>query len=707
MAPLHNPPILSRDPNPISCHQSIHPNDTMEMLMAAAEASSSSQRPRNPRAINDHVDNSPGFVSAMRSTAYEDDESDNENDYYANSYSLSLRGRSSLKSPRSAPRSPLAKKKKKTPVAFDPKPLPESMVSPDHSEDEGFNLGEVTARKDLPVNNSFVTFNAFDPPAGMTPESTGAEVEDTAEEEPVEPVEVLQTPSPAVQQEEPEVAQPSSVHEPPADVEWSTINDPTDPTKTPCPDGITQEQWHVALKIRHNKSVAWSDYTPELLRAALPTQAAIHEFLASRWIPIKELHRLESFGVFTYKRGKFTDAEKRSLRMYLEDFQEVHQLSDAELVDLLMSKGKNTEKNRYGKFWPELAGAVPGRPVRYVKEVVKRMYDPRGRKGEWTMEEDFKLKQAYELYPNQWVKIAEEVQRTEFDCRDRWKGELKGRDSRKTGAWSEEEVQKLIEAVKSANVAAGLDPLSGDTPWDVVVTNMGGTRTRTQCRKKWQDSLQGGRAVGRKTRVGVDHALLINRLRELDYQHERDIEWMKVPWDDQVKPATLRSTWSVIVRQVEDQILDKLQVYVKDQAAIEKRKADQERKKQERREAQAKLVEDAKARAAERQRKQEKKDKKERKKAKRAAEAAALLAQDESFVAPEPEPEPVEAVPEETEKQRRKREKREKRERKEEKRKRKAAAAAVEEEEVLKKPRIEELEGMTPGAARKTLWWKK
>lgn len=533
-------------------------------MAAAAEASTStSTRTRNHRKshINDHVDNSPGIVSAMRSTAYDDDESDNDNDYYANSYSLSLRGRSTPKSPKT----PVSKKKQKTRVAFQPPPEPESIVSPDHSDndDGAFALGEIRARKDLPVNDSFITFNAFDPPAGMTPESTGAEeetvAEDTgAEEEPVEPVEVLQTPSPAEeQQEEPDVVQPSNVHvqelSPPAgDVEWSTINDPTDPTKTPAPDGITQEQWHVALKIRHNKSVAWSDYTPELLRAALPTQAAIHEFLASRWIPIKELHRLESFGVFTYKRGKFTDAEKRSLRMYLEDFQEVHQLSDEELVDLLMSKGKNTEKNRYGKFWPELAGAVPGRPVRYVKEVVKRMYDPRGRKGEWTMEEDYKLKQAYELYPNQWVKIAEEVQRTEFDCRDRWKGELKGRDSRKTGAWSEDEVQKLIEAVKAANVAAGLDPLSGDTPWDVVVTNMGGTRTRTQCRKKWQDSLQGGRAVGRKTRVGIDHALLINRLRELDYQHERDIEWMKVPWDNQVKPATLRSTWSVIVRQVED-----------------------------------------------------------------------------------------------------------------------------------------------------------
>lgn len=368
--------------------------------MAAATAS---ERPRARKRLNDHVDNSPGFVSAMRSTAYDDDNESDHDDYYANSYSLSLRSRNH-------PKSPTTKKKPKSKhsrVTFEPPLEPESepeperqaepIISPDRTDDEedAANLGETSAsaaraaRKDRPKNNSFVTYNAFDPPAGISPEPTGAE-----DSEPNEPAEVLQTPSPAEQsQDEPiDVVELANPHLPPGVVDWSTINDPTDPSKTPAPDGISQEQWHVALKIRHNKSVAWSDYTPELLRAALPTQDAINEFLASRWIPIKELHRLESFGVFTYKRGKFTDAEKRSLRMYLEDFQEVHGLSDAELVDLLMSKGKNTEKNRYGKFWPELAGAVPGRPVRYVKEVVKRMYDPRGRKGEWTMEEDYKLK---------------------------------------------------------------------------------------------------------------------------------------------------------------------------------------------------------------------------------------------------------------------------------------------------------------------------
>jgi len=56
-----------------------------------------------------------------------------------------------------------------------------------------------------------------------------------------------------------------------------------------------------------------------------------------------------------------------------------------------MAKGKAGERSQYPKFYSDLAGQVPGRPVRYVKEAVKRMYDPRARKGAWTKAEDAEL----------------------------------------------------------------------------------------------------------------------------------------------------------------------------------------------------------------------------------------------------------------------------------------------------------------------------
>jgi hypothetical protein len=43
---------------------------------------------------------------------------------------------------------------------------------------------------------------------------------------------------------------------------------------------------------------------------------------------------------------------------------------------------------------------------------------------------------AYELYPDKWTKIARIVDRTETDCRDRWKHELRHRDQRHSGELS-------------------------------------------------------------------------------------------------------------------------------------------------------------------------------------------------------------------------------------------------------------------------------
>ncbi len=42
---------------------------------------------------------------------------------------------------------------------------------------------------------------------------------------------------------------------------------------------------------------------------------------------------------------------------------------------------------------------VPGRPVKYVKDHVKRLYDPRGKKGPWSAEEDATLLRLVWAYP--------------------------------------------------------------------------------------------------------------------------------------------------------------------------------------------------------------------------------------------------------------------------------------------------------------------
>lgn len=69
-------------------------------------------------------------------------------------------------------------------------------------------------------------------------------------------------------------------------------------------------------------------------------------------------------------------------------------MTEEQVLDVIMAKKGDGDKNRtdHPTFWVEMASQVPGRPVRYVKEAVKRMYDPRARKGPWTKEEDTALR---------------------------------------------------------------------------------------------------------------------------------------------------------------------------------------------------------------------------------------------------------------------------------------------------------------------------
>jgi hypothetical protein len=228
-----------------------------------------------------------------------------------------------------------------------------------------------------------------------------------------------------------------------------------------------------------------------------------------------------------------------------------------------MSKGRFVERSAYPTFWFELAAEVPGRPVKSVVDATKRMYDPRAGKGMWLPSEDKALKQyvgsgddtdgrAQEHHPNQWTKISAAVDRSEHDCRDRWR-ELRLADTRASGPWSTEEEAALRSAVQAACAALERDPADG-VPWDAVVELMGRKRSAMQCRIKWK-----GRLVGNEyTPSGphnarLDRRRMLQRLRELGYEHERDITWSELPTEEWiVRPALLKNTWGMLRRRVDD-----------------------------------------------------------------------------------------------------------------------------------------------------------
>ncbi|EAL17189.1 hypothetical protein CNBN0180 [Cryptococcus deneoformans B-3501A] len=281
------------------------------------------------------------------------------------------------------------------------------------------------------------------------------------------------------------------------------------------------------------------------LRLRFQDPKAQEEWLASTSIGKTELLRLEKEGILSYKKGKFTEDEKVSIKKALENYQKIHRISSFDLVELVMTKTlQATDKETVREFWKDIAASVPGRPILNVQPFVRRMLDPKAHKGRWTPEEDELLLRAYAQHPREWTKISSIVDRTEVDCRDRYLKELVNRDTRTAGRWTKDEEDKLEEVVN--RVAKGLraEQVHGekrkgleegaelvepsDVPWDIVSKEMGNTRSMTQCRIKYRDAIWPRKlGLGKDDHVGRTLKVL-TRLKNLNYESEKHISWSQV-----------------------------------------------------------------------------------------------------------------------------------------------------------------------------------
>ncbi|WVQ96625.1 hypothetical protein IAU59_003730 [Kwoniella sp. CBS 9459] len=267
------------------------------------------------------------------------------------------------------------------------------------------------------------------------------------------------------------------------------------------------------------------------LKKRLNGPQAIEEWIANNWVTEGEMRRLERAGVLIYKKGKFTEDEKMAIRQALQNYQKVQRMNDHQLVDLVMSTKLNSplDKGDWRAFWLDLAAVVPGRPVAYVQRSVQRMYDPKGHKGAWTPEEDDALMKAYVKYPNQWGKISEVVDRTLYDCRDRYTKELSRGSERTTGRWAPEEEEQLIKSVNRINRSLGRDEWQeDDIPWELVAKDMGGKRSLKQCRIRWSEVV-----LPKRQGLGSDWSMsdrfkILDRIERLKLRSEKHLDWKTV-----------------------------------------------------------------------------------------------------------------------------------------------------------------------------------
>ncbi|KAJ2545137.1 RNA polymerase I enhancer binding protein, partial [Coemansia sp. RSA 1878] len=172
--------------------------------------------------------------------------------------------------------------------------------------------------------------------------------------------------------------------------------------------------------------------------------------LRRRWFTQAHLRRLQSEGV-VFRKGKFTDEENAEIDEAVTAFVEMHGLTRQEMYGHLFQRKAHEAGNQSQQrtqdagselqrrthdagqagddagrqvrraFWPELAEALPERPLQAIYHHVRRKFHPHNYQGAWTTGEDTRLQRLVAAHGPAWEAISQEMGRMGTNCRDRWR----------------------------------------------------------------------------------------------------------------------------------------------------------------------------------------------------------------------------------------------------------------------------------------------
>jgi hypothetical protein len=198
------------------------------------------------------------------------------------------------------------------------------------------------------------------------------------------------------------------------------------------------------------------------------------------------------------------------------------------------TKLKDAVQTYNGKSWDAIAALVLGRTKGQCSYRWRDALNPSvdrtpGRIGEWTMDEDTKLTNAVQLHDGEnWNAIAALVPgRTKDQCYKRWHYILTSRDDRtpgRTGEWTTDEDTKLKNAVQTHNGKS----------WDVIAMLVPG-RTKGQCSSRWhvalRDALNGGvvETPGRTGRWTADEVIKLKDAVQMHVRKDWDAIALLIP----------------------------------------------------------------------------------------------------------------------------------------------------------------------------------
>ncbi|CAR25581.1 ZYRO0A03300p [Zygosaccharomyces rouxii] len=266
-------------------------------------------------------------------------------------------------------------------------------------------------------------------------------------------------------------------------------------------------------------------------------------------------------GTTSQSSGKsFDQAEEAALEQFITEYQTIKNLDRQQICERIWSN-----ERRKDDFWSNICKVLPYRTRSSIYKHVRRKYHVFEQRGKWTPQEDAELARLCVEKEGQWSEIGRALGRMPEDCRDRWRNYVKCGSNRASNKWSPQEEELLKRVItemleeSQRHHTRGTDhlvqesdeeedvPASDDEKqdfdkkdgrksnrktsfkdvinWTIVSERMGGTRSRIQCRYKWNKLVKKEAIAKIQSITETDKRWILEKLRDLGFTEDSQVDW--------------------------------------------------------------------------------------------------------------------------------------------------------------------------------------
>lgn len=296
--------------------------------------------------------------------------------------------------------------------------------------------------------------------------------------------------------------------------------------------------------------------------------------------------------------GPWTAEELTAIGHVVDQFRQAYDMNQEE-VNAMIHERPDKSNPMHKEFWDDAVAAIPNRNKKQIVERTRRLYNNFVARGRWSDEQKKELHELLDKHGQKFAEISSMINRDQKDIRDYWRNHYVVHEHQRKYYWSAEETEKLTQAVDEALHKIRIDRENNDQfrprprakgfdddsllDWQQISAAIGLTRSRQQCKWKWQELKDQG-VVGeendhlpeapRQSRIinGVSERLanaredyramsvddqlrLVEALHDSSYTKDSKIKWRSL-LDEQFRAKwrrpTLKLVWFRLRKSVPD-----------------------------------------------------------------------------------------------------------------------------------------------------------